>query len=44
VVPHALPVRRIWLVGRNVEALVNLARIGDDDLPSKVLRKLEGKL
>ena len=44
VIAHATPLLLTGLVGRDVEALVDLARIGDHDLAVKLEREVEGEL
>jgi hypothetical protein len=41
VVPHAPLVLNTWLVGGDVQALVDLARVGDDYLSADLQRQLE---
>jgi hypothetical protein len=43
VIPHAAALLIARFVGRDVEALVNLARVGDDDLAPELERHLEGQ-
>jgi hypothetical protein len=43
VVPDSPPLVRAWLVGRDVQPLVHLARVGDDDLAADFERELESE-